>query len=192
MFATIFGAEEDDEEALDKKKTRIANNMVDSILRGSGLTGAVLSTIKNVIMTFMEQEKKGFTADHTYTIIQALNLSPPIGSKARKLYSGIQTWRFNKDVIRHKGLSLDNPVWGGVGNVIDAGTNVPVGRVVQKITNVSEALNSQNETWQRVALMLGWNTWDLNVENQELAELRRELKNKKKKKKKKKKKSRSL
>ena len=187
LFATIFGAEEDDEEALDKKKVRIGNSMIDSILRGSGLAGAALSTVKNIILTFMEQEKKGFMADHTYTILQAINLSPPIGSKARKLYSGIQTWRYNKDVIKSKGLSLDNPVWNGIGNVIDAGTNVPVGRVVQKMNNVKEALDSKNETWQRIALMLGWNTWDLDVENEDLNILREELKKQKKNKKKKKK-----
>tara|TARA_R110001592_G_scaffold357492_1_gene660888 strand:- start:77 stop:1204 length:1128 start_codon:yes stop_codon:yes gene_type:complete len=186
LFATIFGAEEDDEEALDNKKMRIANTMIDSILRGSGLAGAVLSTVKNIIMTFMKEEKKGFMADHTYTVLQAINLSPPIGSKARKLYSGIQTWRFNKDVIKHKGLSIDNPVWNGVGNVIDAATNVPVGRVVQKLNNVKEALDSENQAWQRIALMLGWNTWDLGVEDEDLNALRLELKKQKKKNKKKK------
>jgi len=186
LFATIFGAEEDDEEALDNKKMRIANTMIDSILRGSGLAGAVLSTVKNIIMTFMKEEKKGFMADHTYTVLQAINLSPPIGSKARKLYSGIQTWRFNKDVIKHKGLSIDNPVWNGVGNVIDAATNVPVGRVVQKLNNVKEALDSENQAWQRIALMLGWNTWDLGVEDEDLNALKLELKKQKKKNKKKK------
>ena len=49
-------------------------------------------------------------------------------------------------------------------------------------------MNQNNEAWQRVALMLGWNTWDLNVENQELAELRKQLKKEKAKKKNKKKK----
>ena len=129
----------------------------------------------------MKQEDKGFMADHTYTILQAINLSPPIGSKARKLYSGIQTWRFNKDVIKHKGFSLDNPAWNGLGNVIDAATNVPVGRVVQKLNNVKEALDSENQTWQRIALMLGWNTWDLGVENEDLNVLKNELKRLKKK-----------
>ena len=184
LFATIFGAEEEDEKALDAKKIRIGNSMIDSILRGSGLTGAALSTIKNIIMEFMKQEEKGFKADHTYTVLQAINLSPPIGSKARKLYSGIQTWRYNKDVIKERGLRLDNPVWNGIGNVIDAGTNVPVGRVIQKMNNVKESLDSRNETWQRVALMLGWNTWDLGVENEDLNILREELKKKKKRKKK--------
>lgn len=182
LFATILNDE--DEEELEKKEGRIINTMIDSILRGSGLAGAAISTVKNIIMTFMKQEEKGFMADHTYTVLQAINLSPPIGSKARKLYSGIQTWRFNKDVIKHKGLSLDNPVWNGIGNVIDAGTNVPVGRVVQKLNNISEALDSQNSTWQRVALMLGWNTWDLGVEDEDLNVLKNELKRKKKNKKK--------
>jgi len=55
------------------------------------------------------------------------------------------------------------------------------------MNNVKEALDSKNETWQRIALMLGWNTWDLDVENEDLNILREELKKQKKNKKKKKK-----
>ena len=61
-----------------QKHTRILNGMVDSVLRGMGIYGAVGSTIKNTIMKYNEQEQKGYTADHTYTIIEAANISPPI------------------------------------------------------------------------------------------------------------------
>ena len=32
------------------------------------------------------EEKKGFTADHTYTVLELANLSPALGSKLRKIY----------------------------------------------------------------------------------------------------------
>ncbi len=46
LFAIAFDDEED-EEFLDKKLDRIANGTLDSLLRGSGIYGAVLSTVKN-------------------------------------------------------------------------------------------------------------------------------------------------
>ena len=50
--------DEPEEEALDKKTTRILNSMLDTILRGSGLTGAVVSTLKNAIMRYQKEEEK--------------------------------------------------------------------------------------------------------------------------------------
>ena len=49
-------------------------------------------------MTNSENTLLTVTADHTYTILRLLGFSPPIGSKARKIYSAIQTERFNKGV----------------------------------------------------------------------------------------------
>ena len=37
----------------DGKVVRVANSMIDTLLRGSGLAGAVVSTIKNVIISMM-------------------------------------------------------------------------------------------------------------------------------------------
>ena len=46
MFALAFADDEEEEELkIDKKKTRIVNGMADTILRGSGLYGAVVSTV---------------------------------------------------------------------------------------------------------------------------------------------------
>ena len=36
---------------------------------------------------------------------------------------------------------------------------------IRKTQNINEALNDQNEAWQRVALMLGWSKWQLNVKS---------------------------
>ena len=180
LFAMLFDDDED-EDKYGKKKTRIANTMTDSILRGSGIFGAGISTMKNMILKFMEQEEKGWNADHAYTVIEAANLSPPIGSKLRKLYSGIQTYKFNKDIISHKGFSLDNPILQTGGNVVSAITNVPLDRVVNKYNNLRGVANSRNESWQRLAMLLGWNSWDVDGEiDPELEGLKKRLKKRKK------------
>jgi hypothetical protein len=162
------GDEDEDEEKQSQKdlakQIRIANNMLDTILRGSGLPGAIISTIKNIILEYNKQEKKGWFADHTHTLIQAFNLSPPIGNKARKFYKGIQTAKFEKDVINERGWAYDSPQWGVVGNITAAATNIPLDRLVSKLQNVIAAFDSRNEAWQRIATMSGWPTWTVDVE----------------------------
>ena len=44
----------------DTKVERIFNGALDSLLRGSGIYGAVISTVKNTIYKFMEERDKGF------------------------------------------------------------------------------------------------------------------------------------
>ena len=181
LFGMLFASEEEEEDLrLDKKKSRIVNGMMDTVLRGSGLYGAVVSTVKNTIMKFIEQEQKGWTADHTYTIIEAVNLSPPIGSKLRKLYSAIQTYKFNKDVMKKMGVDIDNPAYDAFGNVVSGVTNLPLDRAIRKVRNVRASLDERNAAWQRIATLLGWTTWDVGVENYEVEEVKKEVKREKK------------
>ena len=170
MFGQLFEDDEDEEveEKYRNKKRRMLNNMVDTFLRGSGLTGAIVSTAKNTIMKFFEQEKKGWTADHTYTMIELTNLSPPVGSKLRKIYSGIQTYKFNKKIIKPMGFDIDNPVWGGIGSVVSGVTNFPLDRMLHLIDSAREATDQNNAAWQRIALLLGWRTWDVGATNEEV------------------------
>ena len=103
-------------------------------------------------------------------------MSPPIGIKARKVYSGFQTWEFDEDIIRYMPLTdIDNPIYPAVFDVTEALTNVPVSRAYTKMNNIRAALDSDNETWERVALSLGWSTWNLGIENQELIDVENEI-----------------
>ena len=180
LFSMLFEDEEEKCEGLEGKalercqnkewKVDIGNSMADSILRGSGLYGAVAATLKNALRQFTKQEKKGFTADHTYTILELVNLSPPLGSKLRKVYNAIQTYRFEKDVIKARGLALDSPVWSVIGNLVSGGTNVPLDRVVKKFNNIKAALDERNAIWKRAFFAFGWNTWDLGAEPNETHE----------------------
>ena len=186
LFALVPGFEDEDENLTDKeqlekygkvinsKQQRILNNMMDTILRGSGLAGAVVSTFKNAVLRYQREEEKGFTADHTYTLIELANISPPIGSKLRKIYSGIQTKKFERDAIAERGFDVTidgkfnlSPSYQVAGDVISGFTNLPLDRLVAEVNAITEALDSRNTMWQRIALGLGYRSWDVNAKNEE-------------------------
>jgi len=127
LQTAIFAALGDEDE-WDAKKERVANGMIDSILNGMGLTGAVAVTIKNGYLRYRKEKKRGFNADHTRTIIEFANLSPTIGSKLRKLYGAIRTEQLNKEAIEGMGFTIENPAFNSIANLISATTNVPLDR----------------------------------------------------------------
>ena len=163
LFAMAF-SDEEDESKEEIKEQRILNSMLDSLLRGSGIYGAALATIKNTILEYREQEEKGFRADYGQVVVEALNVSPPLGSKARKLYSAMLARKFNKDVMKRMSmLDYNNPAWLAIGNLVEATTNLPMARAIRKMDNLREAMNQDNTNMQRLFLALGWSSWDLNV-----------------------------
>jgi hypothetical protein len=158
----------------DDKAINILNGMVDTVLRGSGITGALIATIKNTVMEYKKQEEKKMFADHAYTLLAAAGISPPISSKARKIYGIHRIRKFEKDVIEERGWEITrdgrlnlSPNYSIVGNAVVATTNVPLDRLFEKVDNLSEALDSRNTNLQRAALALGWKEWELNVKNEE-------------------------
>ena len=187
LFAVI-GSEDDDEkeEMIDKKSERMLNSMIDTWLSTFGYGGKAISTTKNTIMEYNRQRSRDVDdnfmskSDHAYTLLQALSFSPPIGSKLRKIYQSIQTEKFNRDLLKDRGFKLDNPVWSMIGNVVEATTNIPLGRISKKLLNIDNAMDSRNETWKRVALILGWSTWDLGIKDPDLEALKLEVKEQKK------------
>ena len=183
LFAT-WGDEDDEEK--NKKKQRMLNGIVDSWLSTFGYGGKAVSTVKNTMVEYQKQRAKDFDdkfftkPDHTYTILTALSFSPPIGSKLRKIYQSIQTEKYNRDIMKERGFKVDNPAFNAIGNVIEAVTNIPLGRLSNKLLNLDNALDTRNETWQRVALLLGWNTWDLGIKDQDIEALGENIKERKK------------
>jgi len=208
MFAFVPGFEDDEEEPdfktdkerdawlakqgnrEDKKVVRVANNMVDTILRGSGLAGAVVSTIKNVIMVYNEREdmtvlqRSRANAD---LLIALTSISPPISSKIRKINNALDIQDFEKDVIAERGYSVMiddrfqlSPQYDVIGNVASATLNLPLDRVFSEVNSITEALDDRNSAYQRLALGLGWKTWDVNAKIEEHDLIKTEAKAKRK------------
>tara|TARA_R100001082_G_scaffold110979_3_gene92699 strand:+ start:1 stop:5304 length:5304 start_codon:yes stop_codon:yes gene_type:complete len=183
LMFTMFGSDEDEE----KKKTqelRVANGALDTLLRGTGIYGAAIATLKNVILEWQRQENKAYgKRDDSKILLEAVSFSPPVGSKLRKINNAIKTQTFNKGVGKKLGVRIENPGLNKWANIIEGVTNFPLARLINKANNVEEALTGNHEMWQRVALLAGWSQWTVGVEDEELVEAKKQAKEERKEKK---------
>ena len=192
LFAMLFSEDDEEDEKTKKffktKKDRVINGTIDTILRGSGVAGAIVSTIKNGLIKYHENQGKKWNKQLDTISEELIQLSPPIGIKKRKLDEFEEALEFNKKVIPEMDtFDLDNPIWYAYAQLIEGATNIPVARLHRKVENVRAALNSENEWWQRLAVGLGWSKWDVGIENKEVEAVKEKIKKQKKKNKKKKK-----
>jgi len=75
----------------------------------------------------------------------------------------VNTFTWERKNIIEKGFSLDNPAYLAVAQVISGLTNAPLDIAVRKMNNIRGIMSEQSEKWQKVALSLGWTTWDVGL-----------------------------
>ena len=177
LFAVMFGDDEDEEQIL-KKKERVINGSIDSILRGAGIYGAVVSTLKNAIIKFKEQREKGYNKDESAVPMELLNFSPVVGIKIRQLVNAEKTLNYNENVISEmETFDADNPQWSAVTNYTQALTNFPANRLYQKSINMRNALDKDYTNFQRVLFFSGYTTWSLGLgDNEAIIEAKEKVK----------------
>jgi len=160
LFAMLFN---DDEEEEEKNRTaEVANGMIDSLLFGLGFGGAAISTVKNILLELAEQHGKD-RPKYEEAVWAAFDISPVLDKKVRSLRSGFRTFSWEKEEMRERGWSLDNPAYLAVGQIVAAFTNIPLDRVARKTMNLRAAMDEETRTWQRVALVAGWDTWSVGL-----------------------------
>jgi len=187
LFAFAFDDDEEDTDEQKKKYVSIANGMMDSLLRGMGIGGAAVSVGKNAIIRIInEMEKKQPKLEKVG--YELTKLSPPISAKLSRVNQAARSYQWDKKEMKEKGWSLDNPAYLASANVVAALTNIPLDRAVKKTNNVVQATSQDLETWERLALLGGWQDWEIGVDKETETNKPQPRKVKKKKVKKKKKK----
>ena len=180
LFAGLFDSpdldEEEKEEMLDSKTLRVINNVVDGLLRGTGVAGGVVATAKNALMVLARESEKGWKGDKAYVLIELANVSPPVGIKARKTYSVLKNYDYNQKVIKEMGYSVNNPALNMAAEGTSVLFNLPADRLLTDVQTLKTASDQDLQTWQNIALALGWNTWNLGIKNEELEEAREKTK----------------
>lgn len=165
LFAMAFGDEDEEDEKKQEKYLGIVNGMADSILRGTGFAGAAISVGKNSILRIMkEAEKKRPKFEKVG--YELTKISPPISAKLSRINQAARAYQWNKEEMKTKGFSLDNPAFLAGGNVVSALTNIPLDRAVKKVNNVVKATDSDLELWERLALFGGWQDWEIGLKEE--------------------------
>ena len=181
LFALIPGFGDEDEEVvnekeLDKKSSKILHGMFDSIAKGTGIYGAVVVTLKNAYKKYTKEKDKGFMGQAGWqTASEMLNIAPAIGSKFKKVKTAIDiAVKWDKDIIERNPWDVTiggryNPssTYTVIGNLSSALVNVPLDRALIEAQGIAEMLDNRNTTFQRIALGLGWRTWDVGAKNEE-------------------------
>ena len=174
----LFDDDEDDDDQKkpeltksnkEQKLQRALNGAIDSQLKGLGIQGAVIAGVKNALITIAEEADKK-SPKFEEALDDLLSIAPALGSKIRKLKSAARTVSWNRKEIKEKGFSMDNPAYLAGAQVISAVFNIPLDRAVMKMNNMRNILNPATENWQKVALALGWSTWDVGLPYFGLAE----------------------
>ena len=165
LFAEAFGEDEEgDDEKLRAKQGRIADGMTDSLLRGVGIQGAAVSAVKDALVTiYKENNKEKGTPKYEKAIDDLIGFSPPLSSKIRKLKSAANTFSWDKKKINQEGFNLNNPAYLASANIVSATTNIPLDRAIKKINNMRNVFSENSEAWQKVAMTMGWSSWDVGL-----------------------------
>ena len=181
LFMVAFDDDEEDEKWLTKKE-RMIHGSIDSVLRGTGVWGSAVATLKNMAIKWHEQRGKGFNKDESAVLMEMLNVSPPLGIKARKMVNAEKTLNYNKSVIEEmKTLDIDNPMWSAVTSYTEAITNIPLNRLYNKAQNVRESLNNQHSAFERALMFSGWSKWNLGIgQSEKIIQVKQDIKEKKK------------
>lgn len=139
------------------KQLRIVNGMADSVLRGMGFGGAVLAALKNTGLAYYKEKQKEnqFMEDWSNVALAATDLVPPIDHKLRKLKAIVNAGKYESNVPPSVEAAI---------NAL-AIANIPADRMQQKLENLQAASREDLDVWTRMALFLGWSSWDLNIED---------------------------
>ena len=165
IFAMAFDDEEPEDEEKKDKYISIANGMADSLLRGTGFAGAAVSVGKNaIIRIFDEMEKKQPKLEKVG--YELTKISPPISAKLSRINQAARSYQWDKDQMINGGWGLDNPAYLAAGNVVSALTNVPIDRGIKKANNIVRSTESDLELWERLALLGGWQDWEIGLDEE--------------------------
>ena len=114
---------------------------------------------------FSETASQGFYDSDWKNLLE---LSPPFGSKIKKGMSADYLKRQYKDSKQWEEMSIRNPQLMWYAKYTEAILNLPIDRMLRKAHNLQSAMADETADWQKLALVLGWNEWDLGIEGMDL------------------------
>ena len=163
VFALAF-ADDDDDEKVVSKAAQVGEGMAESLLRGSGLTGNAVVAVKNVVKELAKQAGKP-NPKFEDVVLKGFTVSPPLYGKVTRLRGAGYAMKYvtPENIFEPK---LDNPALSAAAQTASATFNFPLDRALRKAQNIEAAMSNEPEWWQRAALLAGWGSWELGMEDE--------------------------
>ena len=150
--------DDDDEEK--KKYLSTANSMLNTILRGLGITGAAMAMLKDVALRAYQQHQEE-KINATDLALATTSISPPFHYKVRMIEQAIRKIKYaEKNQSDDLLTDLYFRFATGLGA---AGLNMPAERLVLKTEAIQDALNTEFENWERLGRFMGWSRYSLDM-----------------------------
>ncbi len=179
LFSTMFNGDSSDDpydiSADDDKDTmnaaiKATNGTMDSFLRGLGSRGAGIAVLKNMALKAYS-ESQSDRPEFSKVAMEALSYSPPIDSKITKLRQAADVFTYDIkswDDFLAPIESFDDPrIYAGL-KIAAATTNVGVDRAMVFNSQIKNAMNDELTDIQRIASILGWQGYELGIDDGEL------------------------
>ena len=132
--------------------------MISSLLRGTGFYGAAVDTAWKMVNKYLSESEKS-RPDYGKVAYVALDISPPVSSKIKKLKGAFNAKTYGSDDFGMGGI--DDPAVDFLTKGVEAITNLPAARAVTKIRNVIDVVENEQPPWIKLAIGLGWQEWQL-------------------------------
>jgi len=132
------------------------NSMADSLLRGMGLYGAVISSLKNVLVEADRQSEKS-NPDYVNAVLKATTISPPLNKKINDLLAIGRGYNYQRE-DRHV---------TAVAKGIAVTTNLPADWAQKKFNAAAELWQDNYGPWQKFLMFLGYSPYALDKEKEE-------------------------
>ena len=163
VFALAFSDDDDDEKVV-SKAAEVGEGMAESLLRGSGLTGNAVVAVKNVVKELAKQSGKP-NPKFEDVVLKGFTVSPPLYGKVTRLRGAGYALKYvtPENIFEPK---LDNPALSAAAQTASATFNFPLDRALRKAQNIEAAMSNEPEWWQRAALLAGWGSWELGMEQE--------------------------
>ena len=151
--ALLFGWDGDEEEK--QEAIGIVNSMSNSILRGMGFYGAVVNALKEAAFRAHKQSKKP-NPNYAMALLKGgLEISPPLGKKAKDLIAIGDAFKYDKDETGVKSPWATAAAKGTV-----TLTNLPTDWLQKKAIATKELLDDEYTNLQASLMMLGYGEWN--------------------------------
>ena len=166
LFALAFDDEEDDKKKIQtdsEKYADVLEGAVTTLLRGSGMYGAVGAAGLSILRRIQKDKELGRGYDDTDQ--ELIALSPSLSAKLRKIATIERYYSWKQYREKMNDLSMDNTHLRAAAAGLEF-FNLPVERLLRKYDNISAALDRDLELNKRIALSLGWSKWSLNIKDE--------------------------